>query len=237
MKVYIPKINCYDYLQSTGVNNATVVKFTSSKESVATISDEGIITAGANGTTVITAYYCIAGQNGAKNDIKVSAKLKVKKCVLSKTKYSMKTGQKVTVTFKNVPASTPITWLSEDDSKFAVTPVVTKSGKTTAKATVVAYEYGDYKLTAVIDGHEYVCDISIKAPAIKKANAKVKVGKTTKVALKNTKLKAKDIVWYSTDESIATVSANGTVKGISKGTVTIYTETGGVRNECSVKVY
>ena len=57
------------------------------------------------------------------------------------------------------------------------------------------------------------------------------------MSLKNTKLKKTDVVWKSEDEKIARVESGGSVVGISKGTVTIYTETGGVRNECSLTVY
>ncbi len=64
----------------------------------------------------------------------------------------------------------------------------------------------------------------------------VKVGKTSKLYLKNTKIKKTDVEWFSSDESIAVVGADGKVEGISKGQAIIYTETGGVRNECVVMV-
>ena len=57
------------------------------------------------------------------------------------------------------------------------------------------------------------------------------------MTLKNTKLKKNEIVWRSADEKIAAVETGGKILGKSKGTVIIYTETGGIRNECSVTVY
>ena len=38
------------------------------------------------------------------------------------------------------------------------------------------------------------------------------------------------------DPTVASVSTDGKIKALSPGTATIYTETGGVRNECVVMV-
>ena len=97
-------------------------------------------------------------------------------------------------------------------------------------------ENNPVSIITTIDGKDYICDVYIKAPAIAKASVKVKAGKTTTVSLKNTKIKKNEIEWKSEDEGIAAVSTGGKVKGISKGEVKIYTETGGVRNECMVYV-
>ena len=64
----------------------------------------------------------------------------------------------------------------------------------------------------------------------------IDLNKTAAVSLKNTKLDKFSIEWYSTDPAVASVSLDGKIKALSPGTATIYTETGGVRNECVVTV-
>ena len=71
---------------------------------------------------------------------------------------------------------------------------------------------------------------------IKKAALTVKVGKTVTVGLKNTKYKAKDIEWKTSNSSIAAVEPGGKIRGKKPGTVEIYTDKGGVRNICTVTV-
>lgn len=45
-----------------------------------------------------------------------------------------------------------------------------------------------------------------------------------------------DVEWNSTDPDVAKVYAGGVIKAVSRGQTIIYTETGGVRNECVVTV-
>ena len=73
-------ISFYDYDHGYG-NKLDIkpVKFTSSKPSVATIDDNGVITIGSgDGKTVIKAYYSIKGQDHAANTVKVKTKITVK---------------------------------------------------------------------------------------------------------------------------------------------------------------
>ena len=78
--------------------------------------------------------------------------------------------------------------------------------------------------------------MNIVKPTISASSKTVKVGKTITLSLKNTNYKAADITWVSEDPETATVAAGGKVTGVKAGTVKIYTETGGIRNECVVTV-
>jgi hypothetical protein len=51
----------------------------------------------------------------------------------------------------------------------------------------------------------------VTAPKISKETMKLKIGKTGTVSLKNTKIKKTDIKWYSDNETVATVDANGKI--------------------------
>ena len=73
---------------------------------------------------------------------------------------------------------------------------------------------------------------SSKASA--KTSASVKVGKTTKIAAKATP--SGKITYKSSNKKIATVSSNGTVKGIKKGTAKITVTCNGVSKTFKVTV-
>ena len=83
-------ISFYDYDHGYG-NKLDIkpVKFTSSKPSVATIDDNGVITIGSgDGKTVIKAYYSIKGQDHAANTVKVKTKITVKHyCLIETLEY------------------------------------------------------------------------------------------------------------------------------------------------------
>lgn len=215
--------------------------FTSSKTEVAQISDDGLITAGSAGKTNITVIISEKGKNGSVKNYSVKATLTVVKPQYAKTSYQIQTGQEMTIAMKNVNAASGADFSSSDPTRLAVEKQLNKKGVPTGKAVIkgiLANKDNDpVSIIATIDGKEYLCDVYVKSPVIAKAAVRVKEGKKTTVSLKDTKLKKTDIVWKSEDESIATVGSGGSVTGVKKGTVTIYTETGGVRNECSVTVY
>lgn len=74
------------------------------------------------------------------------------------------------------------------------------------------------------------------APKISKSKLTLKTKQTGTIALKNTKLKKTAIEWYSSDPGVAMVNSGGKITGISVGECRIYTETGGVLNECFLTV-
>ncbi|MBO4266916.1 MAG: Ig-like domain-containing protein [Lachnospiraceae bacterium] len=219
----------------------TFTGFASSKTDVAQIDGDGLITAGSAGKTNITVVISGKGKNGSVKDYSVKATLAVSKPQYAKTSYQVLTGQEMTISMKNVTAASGADYSSSDPERLAAQKQLNKKGAATGKAVIKGLaankDNEPVSLIATIDGKQYLCDVYVKAPVISKAAVRVKEGKKTTVSLKNTKLKKTDVVWKSEDEKIARVESGGSVVGISKGTVTIYTETGGVRNECSLTVY
>ena len=226
--------------------NLPVLKWESSKPNIASVDPEtGIITAGdKNGSANITAYFSIKGKDNAQNTVKVSASVSVKHPAFAKDTITMQTGQKMVLGMKNVGVSSDPSWniekknaeSTEPSEGFTAEPHSNK-GKSTGKVVLYALEAGEYTLTATVDDHNYNCTVNVKAPVINKKTAKVKVGKKITLSLKNTKLPKYSVSWKSENEDIAVVESDGSIRGVSKGTVKIYTETGGVKNECEVSVY
>ena len=231
-------INAYDYFTSGWTDKGfKIVKWTSSKESVAKVDSDGNITSGnVNGSTVISAYFGVKDENGANNTLKVSAILTKKKPAFSKQEVTMFTGQKLTVTMKNVSSVTDPSWKTSDDTKLQAGKVMTAKGVNTGKVLLIANEAGDYTLTSTIDGKDYTCTVKVKEPAVTRTSASIKVGKKIKVALKNTKLKKADIKWYSDAPEIAAVTEAGLIEGKTAGNTKIYTTVGTKRYECDVTV-
>ena len=91
-------------------------------------------------------------------------------------------------------------------------------------------------ITAKSGNGKATCTVTVKNPTLKlaKTSASVKVGKTTKIAAKATP--SGKITYKSSNKKIATVSSNGTVKGIKKGTAKITVTCNGVSKTFKVTV-
>ena len=214
--------------------------FTSAKENIATINAGGVITAKAPGNTTISAFISKKGENGAMKTCSVKAKLSVRFPKFAKSSYTIVTGQKLAITLGKVGETSGVTFASEDTGRLTAEAHKNKKGLTTGKVIVTGLKASadnkPVRIIATVDGKAYPCDIYIKAPVIAKETAKVRVGKTTSVSLKNTKFNKNDIEWKSENESIARVGPGGRVTGVGAGEVIVYTTTGGVRNECRITV-
>lgn len=238
--------DCITNINAETLGDARFTHFVSSKPAVASISNEGIITAKAPGTTSITAYIAENGKNGAMKTVTVKASLSVKVPAFAKTSYTMKAGQTLKIAMKNVTAATNAEYTSSDPDLINVSADINaKNGKKTGKIAITAIAYTPPGVTqtviATIDGQTYTVPVYVVEPALKTSpmthqmSKSIKVGKTLTVALKNTAFKTADVTWISEDPSIASVTGNK-VKGIKAGTTKVYTTAGGIRNEYEITV-
>lgn len=228
-------VNAPDFFTTEDTAAVGASLWESSNPKVVDVTDEeaGTLQAHKNGSAKITAYF---GEKGKAGTLKVTATLYVKKPAFSKKEYTVLTGGKLTLSMKNVSAAMNPEWKAEDESVIRVTPQTNKKGDVTGKVIVEGLSSGDTTLTATIDGQEYACEIHVPAPVISRSAMNLKQGKSFTLALKSTKLRKPEIDWYTSDPDVATVDTNGKVIAIGEGEAIIYTETGGVLNECTVKV-
>ena len=145
----------------------------------------------------------------------------------AKPKVTLYKGQKKTQT-ATVTGKVQAPVYTSSNRKIAT--VDKKTGKVTAKAA------GKVTITAKSGSLKATYTVTVKNPTLKltKTSATVKVGKTTKITAKA--IPSGKITYKSSNKKIATVSSNGTVKGIKKGTAKITVTCNGVSKTFKVTV-
>ena len=208
------------------------VTWSSSDESVATVSATGEVTAVALGEAIITA------SNGAvKAECKVTVVVTpVESIELNLTASSLKVGEKVQLTATVNPADATdktVTWRSSDES----VATVSATGEVTAVAlgeAIITASNGavkaECKVTVVVTPVESI-ELNLTASSLK-VGEKVQLTATVNPA----DATDKTVTWSSSDESVATVSTTGEVTAVALGEAVITASNGAVKAECKVTV-
>ena len=190
----------------------------------------------------------VTSTNGvtANRVIKVLDPIHVTAMTIDKDTVSLPVGKKDTLTARILPAEAlnkKVTWTSTNPSFAAVerltdtTAVVT--GKTVGVAMIVGEtEDGNFKDTCYI----YVRNaVELKAIKLDKQKIRLKLNTTDTLAVAFSPANASDqrVKFLSADTSIATVDANGIIKGLKTGTVYVSVTSleGGFKDSCEVTVY
>lgn len=200
------------------------LEYSSSDNSIATVSSDGKVTA------------ISGGKNGSSTiEIKVSygemlsdtCRVTIRNTIsLNQTSDTMYAGEQKKYQLKaTVNPKGKITWKSSNkevasvDSEGVVKPL--KAGKVT--------------ITASANGVSAKCKITVKSPILKlKGKANVYAGNT--IALKAEVTPSAAVKWKSSDTSVAKVNKNGVVKGIKAGNVNITATANGITKTCKVTV-
>ena len=154
---------------------------------------------------------------------------------LSKKEIKLASGENETITATLTEGTTgKITWESS-----APDIVKVENGKITAVG-----ESGTATITAKVEGTEYqaTCTVKIiqKITIITAGNIEMNIGDTQKINVTTTPTEGliEDLEYTSGSPTIATVGADGNVKGIAEGTavITIRGKNSGVSTTCTIKV-
>ena len=206
------------------------IKWASSDSTVASVSDQGIVTANKTGTAEITAE--------ASNGYKVSCKVTVRASQQHKTVESLlqkvenikitglsnniAAGKKVKLTATITPtnvANKSVTWTTSNKKVATVNAsgVVSINKKAAGKSVTITATAKDGS------GKKASYKIKVMKGAVKKVKISgkksVKAGKTLKLKAKVTASKGanKKLIWTSSNPKYATVSSSGKVKALKAG--------------------
>lgn len=135
-------------------DNVPDVEWTSSKDSVAMVSKDGVVTAIADGTATITAK---VGNLTAEYEITVQ-EVKLNGISLDKTETTIHRGETANLTVKYDPENTTddrtVNWSSSDPGKVTVD----------AKGEVKAIAVGEAIIKAQVGNHTATCTVTVDSP-------------------------------------------------------------------------
>ena len=212
------------------------VTWSSSDTTVASVDDNGKVTAVKEGEATITAK---AGEKTATCVVSVSKKvIAVTAVMLSKTDLALTEGEEETLSATVSPddaTDKSVTWSS---SNVAIASV-DGNGKVTAvkegEATITA-KAGDKTATCSVIVSKKV--IAVTEISLNKTELTLRIKESEKLVatVKPDNATEKDITWSSSDERIAEVDTSGTVTAIKGGFAIIIAQAGGLETRCNVYV-
>lgn len=199
-------------------------KYTSSDTSIATISDTGLITAKKAGSVSFT--ISVEGTNIKTSNLTISVVDVQSKNVsisgIDLTKCFVGESLQLRATVSPSDATQDVTWSSSNTSVATITSNgllnFVGAGSVTISATANDSAKAGQRITITVNKRS-VTGISIVEPDL----SQIKVGNTVRLTATVTPSNATDktIIWTSSDTSVATVDANGNVKFLKSGKVTI----------------
>lgn len=209
------------------------ITWSSTKVSVATISNQGLVTAIAEGTTTIKARV------GAKTSACIVTVRKeiiaVTSITLDKTSLALVKGESVTLTATVNPSNathTNVSWASSDPGVATVD----------SEGNVKAIANGNATITAQVDDIKATCPVTVTTPVESITLNKTKLtlnkgeSETLVATVVPTDATETTITWDTSNPYMVSVDSNGKVTAVGGGSATITAKAGGKVASCSVTV-
>lgn len=219
------------------------ITFASSKKSVASVSNKGVVTAKKSGTAKIK--ITVTGKDNKKKSSYVKVKVKYVSLALNKKTASLKVGKKLTLAAKASPKR-KVKWSSSNR----------KVATVSTKGVVKGVKAGTAKLTASVGNKKADClvkvvkggsgDSSIDTEVkVQGLNASIEGGNTVYVGHSSSVITQiipanatnKSLSYHSSNTAVAQINERGSILGISEGTAVItVTASGNVSTTLNVRV-
>jgi len=203
----------------------TDLRWTSSNTNVATVNENtGKVTAIGAGTATITATS--KTNNALSDSCEVSVTVRLTGLKLDNTKITLTRG--VTGQDEKTLVATPEPSDTTDTSNITWTSGNTAIATVDANGKVTAVGPGTTQIKATKGSFIAICEVEVKVPltsiSLNKSNTEILIKQSETLVVTYNPTDTNDnrtINWTSSDESIATVDANGKVTAKAEGTVTI----------------
>ena len=222
------------YALSTTVTNGNLsqVTFSTGNKKIATVDENGKITAVGVGTSKITAKT----YNGKTASCTVTVKKLADSITLNKTSITLGVGEKYDLN-SSIPNNTAAYYRLYYSNNTAIAPVQKAGGLVTAKTA------GTTTIRCKLsNGKEAICKVTVKSTpssvtvSDKSATLKVGQSKTLKATLNNNAYSYRS-TWTSSNTYVATVNSTGKISAKSQGTATItYKTYNGKTASCKLTV-
>ena len=215
------------------------VAWSSSDENVATVDDNGWVTAVAGGTCDII---CTAKDGGgASATCAVTVIQLVTGLTLSQTSLSLTTGSSQTLTATAEPSNASnqsVTWSSSDTDVATVSQsgLVTAVGVGSCTITATSADGSGKTATCAVIVTQLVTNITLSQTSLSLTTGN---SQTLTATAEPSNASDKSVTWSSSDTDVATVSQSGVVTAVGAGTCTITctaTDGGGASTTCEVTV-
>ncbi len=226
-------------ISPTNATDQSVI-WSSSDESVASVSSGGVVTAKAAGSATITVKTNDGGKTATCSVTVLAKTVSVTGVSLSESFLSMEEGETRTLTATVTPENATdksVTWSSSAESVATVSATGEVTAKSVGSATIT--------VKTTDGGMIATCYVSVKAKVIpvtgislNKTSMTIKVGETQTLIATITPSDATDktVTWKSSNTAVATVDSNGKVTAKSIGTATISATAGDITANCAVTV-
>lgn len=199
-------------------SNGSVPVYKINRKSIATVDENGLVTALKPGEATITVK---------ADGYSVTCSVKVKKPTikLSRSSVQLFKGESEVISAQVSSGVSP-TWKSNRSS----VAVIDENGR------ITAIKNGYAIITATVDGVKKICEVTVKKPKItlSKTELELFVGDSCAVTAKIDSGASPE--WTSSNESVAEVDSSGRITARKKGKAYIYAIQDGTKVKCSVTV-
>lgn len=229
------------FYPSVGPEEATntEVTYTSSNDDVATVDENGLLTAVAPGNCTIV---CTSTENEKKYDTcKVTVKKPVEKVDVKSSVEYMNAGTSKTLVYTVTPdaaSNKTLAWSSTDTSVATVSSTGVVTAKKAGSCKIIAKAKdgsGKYDICTVVV-KQLVTSMVLSAETLTLSNGSSEI-LSAKILPDNTSSKC--VVWSSSNNAVAKVDSNGVVTAVKKGDCIITakaTDGSGKKAVCKVTV-
>ncbi len=206
----------YQLLAST--SNDSCVTYKSSKKSIATIDENGMITAIKPGETIITA---------TANSTKATCKVVVKPPTLQLNQSSITLFRNGTYLLKATVSNQAIPTYKSSHKSVATID---------AQGRITAIKHGTSTITATVNGSKATCIVTVKQPTITLSNTELSLIVGQQHTLNANVSSGNQPSFQSSNRSIVTVDSNGLLTPKKQGSAYITVSEDGVKTKCKVTV-